>query len=186
MQRLLILGAGGFAAAVAEAAVATGEFRIVGFLDDRYPEILTFQGLPVLGRLDLAPPWTSLADVAIAAFGQASLRRKAAARIHASGLNWCKLVHPRALLSPSATLGPGTIVMAGAIVGARCRVDEGALINAGAVLDHDVRIGAYAHLAVGSCVGGGGQLLPDATLGPGLAVASGQCHPTTDGHSATS
>lgn len=186
MQRLLILGAGGFAAAVAEAATATGRYQIVGFLDDRHPEILTFQGLPVLGRLTLDGPWTRHADAAVAAFGQAALRRKAAALIRTEGLEWCSLVHPRAIVSPSATLGPGAIVMAGAVIGTRCVLGEGALINAGVTLDHDVRIGEFAHLAVGSCIGGAGQLRPNATLGPGQAVPSGHCHPPIEGQSALS
>lgn len=181
MQRLLILGAGGFAAAVAEAAAATGRYQVVGFLDDRHPEILTLQGLPVLGRLSLAGPWTRHADAAVAAFGQAVLRRKAAALIRAEGLDWCNLVHPRAIVSPSATLGPGAIVMAGSVIGTRCVLGEGALVNAGVTLDHDVRIGEFAHLAVGSCIGGGGQVRPDAMLGPGQAVLTGQCHPPIEG-----
>lgn len=74
--------------------------------------------------------------------------------------------------------------MAGAVIGTRCVVDEGALINAGAILDHDVRVGAFAHLAVGSCIGGGGRVQPDATLAPGQALLSGQCHPPIDGHQA--
>lgn len=181
MPRLLILGAGGFAAAVAETALATGQYQPVGFLDDRYPEISTLLGLPVLGRLDHPGTWRDMADCAVTAFGSPVLRRRGAELIGAQGLAWCTLVHPRAIVSPSATLGKGVIVLQGAIVGTRCDVGDGALLNAGVVLDHDVRIGEFAHLAVASCVGGGGRVAPDATLDAGQAVATGGRHPRDAG-----
>ena len=47
--RLLVVGAGGHGRSVAEAAELSGQFEVVGFLDDSLPAGATALGLPVLG-----------------------------------------------------------------------------------------------------------------------------------------
>ena len=50
MNRLLIIGAGGHGRSVAEAVVLSGEYEVVGFLDDGATES-TISDIPVLGRV---------------------------------------------------------------------------------------------------------------------------------------
>jgi FlaA1/EpsC-like NDP-sugar epimerase len=50
-KRLIIIGAGGHGAVVAEAATAAGHWREVAMLDDRYPEHQSIVGFPVVGSV---------------------------------------------------------------------------------------------------------------------------------------
>lgn len=70
-------------------------------------------------------------------------------------------VHPTAAIDPTARLGDGCRVEAGAVIGpaaelgARCHIGPNAVIGAGVVLGDDVRVGACAsisHAMVGSRV----------------------------------
>ena len=47
------------------------------------------------------------------------------------------LVHPTAYVSPSATLGNGTIVEAMAVIHTKAVVEEGCIIAIGALVDHE-------------------------------------------------
>jgi FlaA1/EpsC-like NDP-sugar epimerase len=49
--RLLVVGAGGHGRSVAEAAELSGQFAVVGFLDDLLAASETVLGLPVLGSV---------------------------------------------------------------------------------------------------------------------------------------
>ena len=176
MTRLLVIGAGGYGRAVAEAAMAMGGHTVVGFADDRWPDLMPIWGLPVVGRLADLPGLRLMADAVVPAIGNGQARRGACAAALAAGFDLASVIHPRAFVSPSAVLGLGVTVMAGAVIGTLARIDDGAIVNAGAVVDHDGHVGAYAHMGVGACVGGGSALAPGAylriggTLAPGLRL----------------
>jgi sugar O-acyltransferase (sialic acid O-acetyltransferase NeuD family) len=173
MTRLLVIGAGGYGRAVAEAAMAMGGHTVVGFVDDRWPDLIPIWNVPVVGRLADLPGLLGIADAVVPAIGNGPARRSACAAALAAGFDLASIVHPRALVSPSAVLGLGVTVMAGAVIGTLARIDDGAIVNTGAVVDHDGHIGAYAHLGVGACMGGGSALAPGAVLRIGATLAPG-------------
>ena len=68
---------------------------------------------------------------------------------------WAVVIHPAAWVSPSARLEPGAVVLAGSVVNAGAVVGSHAIVNSGVTVEHDVRVGAFSHLAPGAVVGGG-------------------------------
>lgn len=170
MTPLLIIGAGGFGKAVADAALAQGRWRLKGFVDDRYPALDHVAGWPVLGRMDALPTLTAQAHHVALALGDNALRARFADLASAAGFELASVVHPRAWVSPQAQLAPGCIVMAGALISAGVSVGRLAIINAGAVLDHDVQVGDGARLGVGCCLGGGAQVEAGAWLREGAVL----------------
>lgn len=174
MARLLVIGAGGYGRAVAEVAQAGDEHQLIGFIDDRWPDLPPIWGLPMLGRLADLPRLGGLADVVVAAIGDNAARKAACALAQSAGFALANVIHPRAIVSPSAVLGKGVTVMAGAVIGTEARIADGALVNAGAVVDHHAQVGAFAHLGVGACMGGGSVLDAGARLSAGNTLAPGQ------------
>ena len=165
---IVVWGAGGHAAVVAEAAVAAG-ISVLGFLDDT-PEAVAPPGgarlLRDLGEVaDLVPP------VAVAlGVGANDPRVRLAARVEAAGLGLATVVHPAAWVSPSATLGEGAVVMAGAVIQARARVGRAAIVNTSASVDHDCVLGVGAHLSPGAHLSGHVTLGDRAWVGTGASV----------------
>ncbi len=95
------------------------------------------------------------------------------------------IVHPTAIVSPSAELALGTTVLAGANIQANAQIGPGAIINTGAIVEHDSIIGGGSHVGPGSTVLGSGTigqcsmigtraiLLPQSSVGDDTMVRAG-------------
>ncbi len=171
--RLLIVGAGGFGGAVAEAAIATGLYDVVGFVDDRWPDLTDVAAGPVLGCLAGLAALRDRADAVALAIGNNAVRELAFKRARAAGFSLPVIVHPVAYLAPSVRAGLGVLVMARAVVGTGSVLGAGVLINSGAVLDHDCEVGKFAHVGIAASMGGGARLGPRAHLQQAAALGVG-------------
>jgi UDP-perosamine 4-acetyltransferase len=121
------------------------------------------------------------------ALGANALRQRLSGQAHDAGWTLATAVSPHAVVSPSATVGRGALVMPGAVLNAFCQVGPGAIINSGAVVEHHVTVGAMAHIAphatltgrviVGetSFVGAGATVIPGIRVGAGSTVGAGAC-----------
>jgi len=196
---LTLIGGGGHAVVVAEAAVLGGS-TLRGFLDDNPAAALAATLLnqpqlhappPCLGmleRLELV-----LGSPMIIAIGQVSFRRTiltalrklpaagatslAAATGSAAGpvtlsatLNPVTIAHPAASISPTATLGRGIYIGPQAVIHSRARIGDHAIINTGAIIEHDCTVGENAHIAPGAILGGGVTVGEDTLIGMGSRI----------------
>ena len=171
---LIVLGAGGHAAVVAEAIVLSGA-RLAGHL------------APAAGTdAHLLGPWlgddAGAADLVAQGFGlvpgmgfvdgQGAARRGAwLAGLPQAGL--CSVIHPRAVLSPSARIGAGGFLAAGAVLGSRSTAGPGLILNSGSIVDHDCHLGANCHVATGARVAGGVEIGDDVLIGAGATIRQG-------------
>jgi sugar O-acyltransferase (sialic acid O-acetyltransferase NeuD family) len=150
-----------------------GKYEIIGFIDDMAPDIPTIVGFPVLGRMAELECHISSADCAVVALGNNELRRVLSQRVTNAGVPLVSIIHPKAVVSPTARLSPGCAVMAGAIVGAQAQIGIAAILNCGSVVDHDAMVGDYGHLGVNSCIAGGSSIGDSAWVQAGAAVGYG-------------
>jgi sugar O-acyltransferase (sialic acid O-acetyltransferase NeuD family) len=184
--RLLVVGAGGHGRAVAEAAELSGQFEVVGFLDDALPAGKSVLNVAVLVPMGSMGYHRAAADQTIVAIGNNAVREKLMHQLAAAGLALATVVHPRAIVSPSAVLGAGSSVMAGAIVGTEARLGVGSIVNCGAVVDHHAIVEDFGHLGVNASMAGatvlgrGGWMQAGTALGyavkvpPGVTLAPGE------------
>jgi sugar O-acyltransferase (sialic acid O-acetyltransferase NeuD family) len=188
VRRLLILGAGGHARAVADVAVAC-EWEVAGFTDRPGSAAIGEPEWPVRGSDgDLARLAVELRlDGALVGVGTTALRRRLdlLELVRASGLRPPVLVHPRAAVSPSARVGEGSVVFPHVVLGASVTVGVNAVVYSGCVVEHGSSIGDHAYLgpgavlsgqtAVGALVliGAGAVVLPGVTIGREAVVAAG-------------
>lgn len=168
---LLIWGAGGHAKVVADAARASG-WTVFGFLDeDATRHQRSFYGSEVLGGSDfLTSPRTDRAHCVFVAIGGNSARSRCIATAVRAGYAVPVLIHPAAVVSPTAQLGHGTIVMAGAIVQAGTRIGAGGIVNTGASVDHDCILGSCVHIAPGARLTGQIEVGDETLIGVGAVV----------------
>lgn len=172
--RLLVVGAGGHGRSVAEAVQLSGDFEMVGFLDDgAFARGDDVWGLPVLGPASEFASYAALASHAVVAIGNNALRQKLCAQLQAAGFALACVVHPRAIVSPRAQLGEGVAVMAGAIVGTEAVLGQGVIVNCGAVVDHHAQVHEFGHLGVNACMAGGSVLGALAWMQAGSAIGYG-------------
>jgi len=177
--KLLIIGAGEHGRSVAEAAELSGEFEIIGFLDDSVATGQVVFEYPVLGSTAKLLPYLEPCDQAIVAIGNNQRRETLTARLIEVGISLATIVHPKAFLSPRALIAPGSAVMAGAIIGTEAQLGIGVIVNCGAVVDHHAKVGDFGHLGVNACMAGGSMLgtkswiQAGSSLGYGIVVPDG-------------
>lgn len=173
-EPIIVLGAGGHGRVVADVARSQG-WAIVGFLDDA-PNLDSSKiwGLEVfsLARLQMDRP--QLLRVAVAlGVGDNGARERAHARLLESGLRVVSVVHARAVVAPTASLGIGTVVMANASINPDAMLGKGCIINTGAVVEHDCRLGNYVHLSPNAALGGSVTIGDRSHLGLGAVALPG-------------
>ena len=94
-------------------------------------------------------------------------------------------IHPSALISPSASIGAGTMIFHGSKVQAQTRVGRAVIVNTGGSIDHDCEIGDYAHIAPnvtlcgyvnvgeGANIGAASVVIPGVRIGKWATVGAG-------------
>ncbi len=172
MDKLVILGAGGHARVVLEAALATPRFGEIVFLDDRFPLAAEpAPGYPVAGRLAALPLLLERGfRLFVAAIGDNRARAARFAEAGAAGAEPTVIVHPWALVSQSARIGLGTVVLPRAVVQAGTEIGVNCIVNTGAIVEHDCRVGDHAHLAPASVLGGGVSIGSQVLVGLGAVI----------------
>ena len=180
MKRLLIVGAGGHGRSVAEAVLAAGRYKLVGFVDDAAPGLQHVWDLPVFGATADLARYREHADAAVVAIGNNRLREALQHTLYAAGFELATVVHSHAMVSPRAVIGAGCAIMAGAIVGTGAQLGAGVIVNCGAVIDHDGRVDDFGHLGVnaamsgGSVLGRGAWMQAGSVLGYGAMIEAGK------------
>ncbi len=164
------MGAGGHGKAVAEAALLSGSWQQILFVDDRWPALQESFGLPVVSDVAGLAGCVEKAQGAIAAVGNNTVREQWCKAIEQAGIELVSVVHPRAYVSSSVVLGAGTAVMALAVIGVDAQVGRAAIINANATLDHDAVLGDFAHLGAGVQIAGGVRVGARAWLQAGCSA----------------
>jgi UDP-3-O-[3-hydroxymyristoyl] glucosamine N-acyltransferase len=115
----------------------------VGFLDYSLPVGDTTLGLLVLGSLASFSKHRAFADQATVPIGNNAVRENLMHQLGAVDWGFATVVHPRAIVPPSAVLGAGSAVMAGAIVGTEARLGVSSIVNCGALVDHYATVEDY-------------------------------------------
>lgn len=169
-ERLIIFGSGGHARVVLEAALARWPACEIGVLDDSSEAIgRTLLGYPVLGdRSWLDSNWPSAS--VMPAIGGNSDRAALLSWLARCSRSLATVIHPSAVVSPSAQIVDGVFVGPGAVINAQARIGRGAIVNTSASIDHDCIIGECAHIGPGTNLCGGVTVEEGALLGVGCAV----------------
>jgi sugar O-acyltransferase (sialic acid O-acetyltransferase NeuD family) len=175
VKRIVIVCAGGQGAVVADilqrAREAGSDAVPAGFVDDT-PGIV---GTSILG-IDVLAPIASLGDIGhdavIVALGDNRARREMTERLIASGERLASAIHPRACVAPSASIGEGSMISAGAIVTPRAVIGRGVILNTNASVDHDSIIDDFAHVSAGATVGARCHIGAEALIALGASVLS--------------
>ncbi|MBL8745000.1 MAG: acetyltransferase [Phycisphaerae bacterium] len=173
LGKLLVIGGGGHAWVVSEAARAQG-WRVMGFFDDD-PRAVVDEQTPRLGAIpDSMAAREGEADDqparTIIALGSIEVRARL---IRELGGLFATVVHPLSHVSPSSTVGDGTFISATAVVQGRSTIGGHGIINTGAIVEHDCTLGRNVHIAPRAVLGGGVRVGDDSLIGLGASVRPG-------------
>ncbi len=189
--RYVLWGSSGHAKVLASLIALRGG-KVVALFDNNPNAVSVVPGVPLYIGKDSFTRWcegepdrTNL--YGLAAIGGALGRDRLAIheyfRMHNVRVE--PLVHPHASVCQTALLGPGTQVLAGAVVASDAQLGEACIVNHRAAADHECVLGDGVHLAPGAtlcgCVrignnvmiGAGAVVLPRVTIGENTVVGAG-------------
>lgn len=171
MNTLVIIGASGHGKVVADAALASGKWDDIVFLDSRWPDLQRCGPWPVVGSDERQPLVESTPFVV--AIGKTATRQRL--QQHFQTLGWLPqtVIHPSATVSPYAQLGCGTVVCAGGIVNPFAVLGESCIVNTGASVDHDCQLADAVHIAPGVHIAGDVAIGERSWIGIGVSVIQG-------------
>ncbi len=163
-ENVIIIGAGGHGKVIADIAIKSGA-NVLGFFDDD-PGKKSVMGFKVIGEVKDIALYKSKAKFIIA-IGDNNIRRKIA---QAYDVNWCTLIHPRAVIGTDVKIGEGTVVMANAVINASATVGSHCIVNTGAIVEHDDTIEDFVHLSPRTVLSGGVHVGLGTQIGAGAVV----------------
>ncbi|MGG7048614.1 MULTISPECIES: acetyltransferase [unclassified Campylobacter] len=157
MSKIYIYGASGHGLVVADIAKTLGYSEIV-FLDDK-SDMKFSQELPK-------------ADIFIAV-GDNKTREILQNKVESAGFSVVSLIHKSVVLSPSAVMERGVVIMPNAVINAKAVIKRGAIINTGAIIEHECVVGEFAHISPNTALAGKVKVGARTHIGIGSSVIQG-------------
>ena len=164
-KSIYIIGAGGHAKVIADMISSIEGYDLAGFIDKD-------QEAAFLDDTTIIPAHTAI----VVAIGENALRKKIYDKFAARGFICPSIKSPFAIISKSAQIEQGSVIMPGAIVNAHARLGKACVINSAAVIEHDVEMGDFSSAAPSAVicgeakVGCGSYIGANATILHGLHV----------------
>jgi sugar O-acyltransferase (sialic acid O-acetyltransferase NeuD family) len=172
-KKLLIIGASGHGKVVADAALSSGGWTDIAFLDDRFGQMVPPLGMPLIGRTDDLSRFAGEYAALAIAVGDAAIRMRLVQMGQARGILMPNIVHRTAVISPFATLGTACVVFAQAVINPDTALGNGCIVNTGATVDHDCSIGDGVHVCPGAHLAGDVRVGNHSWIGIGASVKQG-------------
>ena len=170
MANVYLFGASGHGKVVKDILNANG-VKVEAFVDDNLSVDECAGRIVLHDAKGLSPMIVSI--------GVNKIRRNVVERLLANAkacgndLEFATAIHHSAVISPTASIGEGTVVMAGAVINADAVIGKHCIVNTGATVDHDCVIGDYCHIAPGANISGGTHIGEGTWIGVGACVIQG-------------
>lgn len=175
MATINLFGASGHAKVIMDIINAQGD-NVGCFYDDN-PHCTVIHGKPVYKASH-----TVVEEPLVISIGSNRVREQISERYP---LVYATAIHPMSIISPTAEIGIGTVVMHGAIVQSDTRIGRHCIINTGASVDHECVIDDYVHISPhatlcgnvhvgeGTWVGAGTTVIPGIKIGKWCTIGAG-------------
>ena len=171
--KIVVWGASGHAAVIANVLGFIENFEVVGFMDsinpDRKGEL--FCGKKILGGKEQLPylKEQQIKHIALG-FGKCMERIELGDLLTKEGFILMNLYHPNATIAKNAEIGIGTAVLAGAVIDPYCQIGDYCIINNNSTVSHDSNIGRGVHICPGVHMGGQVHIGDAAWIGIGSII----------------
>ena len=173
-----VFGAGGHGKVVLDVLLSENKYVIKGILDDA-PQSDSLFEIPIKKNFNRKK---LQARNCIVAIGDNAIRKRIVTTLDT---NFIMTIHPNAIVSKFAKIGPGTQIMAAAVVNPDAIIGNHCIINTGAIVEHDCKLEDYVHIAPNACLGGnvtvgektlvgiGATVIPNVKIGKNVSIGAG-------------
>lgn len=173
---LVLLGGGGHALVVADAAMTSG-WNLTGFFDDTAQNVLgTKYRLAQRGTLGSVRAYLDQNPKSywIITVGDLAVRARLIEQFREYQHRAAKVIHPSATVGSNGHLGTGSFVGARAVIQTFAKIETHGIINTGAIVEHECDISENVHIAPGAVLAGNVRVMRGALIGVGARVLPGK------------
>lgn len=159
-KSIYIYGASGHGLVIADIARACG-YDVV-FVDDGDNEHPTLDEIKANNHIPIA-----------FGIGSNTIRAKLFNKVQNHGFEIVSLIHPSSIISPSATIGKGTVVMPNVVLNAKAIIGDGVILNTSCVVEHECIIDDFVHISPKAALAGAVKVGKFTHIGIGSNVIQG-------------
>jgi sugar O-acyltransferase (sialic acid O-acetyltransferase NeuD family) len=158
MKEVLILGGVGTGSIIAAAIneCDCSEYKVTGYLSNRFAVGSRIEGIPVLGDYTQAKKFTEngyyIVNADYKIDNQPDLIRSFK-KLKIPEDKLFTFVHPRAYIAKNVVLGPGVVVMANAAISSGSKIGKCTILMSGATVGNNSNISDYCFLDSQACLG---------------------------------
>jgi acetyltransferase EpsM len=177
LMDIAIIGEGRHSEVIQEMILDNENDKIVGYLDDHYVYIAfkddKFFG-PVSTSDKIIKFYSNLKFVVT--IENNALRKLTVQTSCLRDKDYVSIIHKTAVISPSAVIGNGTVIMANATINANAKIGNHCIIHSGAVIERDCELSDFVHISPnvtltdkvkiseGVHIGAGATVMPNTTI----------------------
>lgn len=174
MQKdIYIVGAGTYGEAMYELSEILG-YTVKGFYDDDDSKLNgCLMGAEVIGKFSNLNKHEISGKNFVVAIGNNIARLNIMTRINELGGFTPTLIHPSAIISPSAEIGIGVYIQANAYIWTKVKIDDFCIISPGVVIDHHSTVGKACLVSTLSGIGASISIGEKVFIGMGCTIVTG-------------
>ena len=171
IKEIVLIGAGGHAASIADAINSSGG-SVIGFVDEAK------KGEKVL-NLDVYSNIKDLKDFQsyeyVISLGDNSLRQKVLNKSLSEypDIKFATVIHRTAYVSEYATIEKGSVILGKSFVGPRSHIGNHCIINTGSKIDHDCFLDDFSSTGPGAVIGGNVKIGTGSIVSIGATIKHG-------------
>ena len=167
---VVVYGAGKGGATIFETLELNGEDEVVAFFDDNVSG--SFLGCPVYGVSEQGNLLKENVNSLIIAIANGKKRCLFGKKFEKNGFDLINAIHPKSFISPTAKIGKGNHIKAGAVIDSNTKIGNYNIIDNAVTIAHDNIIGDGCHLAPGCVIGSSIDIGDYSILGIGSSVST--------------
>ncbi len=164
-----IYGSGGAGREVRDIASELNRWEEIVFIDDTVPEGI-FEDLRRMPFENFRKCFDINKAEIIIALGEPKYKVMLYNKIKNAGYRFATIIHRMAWVSPSAHIGNGVVLRAGAVINANAYIGDNVTIQEQSCVGHDTRIGDHCQIAGMVVVGGHSEIGEATYIGLGVPI----------------
>lgn len=173
MEDIYIIGAGTYGEVMYELAVLLG-YNVKGFYDDdATKKNKKIMGVEVVGKFSELNESDIRNKQFIVAIGNNHVRQRLMTEINNHGGYTPTLIHPSAVISPSAEIGKGVYIHANSYIWTKVKIGNYCIISPHVVIAHHTKLGEACLISTLSGIGASIKISDRVFVGMGSTIVTG-------------
>lgn len=174
-MKIIIVGNGGHGKVIQEMVYSLTNHEIIAVLDNIFT-IEKWENEIVYGPVASIKKYLTGQVKVIIAIGNNDTRKKIVNLLNINNDQYLSIIHSSAIISPSAIIGNGTIIMPNSVINTGAKIGNHCIINTSSIVEHDNLVGDYSHVSPNATLTGnveideGVHIGASATIIPGLKI----------------